>query len=152
MTETAPVLSDLAAVERMLDKHLADKPVLAKAVLNALLATAETPPACPEVIAALKRTLTDLVTAAAGASAATRFSSRLDKLISADAVSRSSTDDPSQWERYTIGPRTVALVQHLRQDIGLSDLMIYRHLDRHLGYTANMPKDALLRSIIRSGR
>lgn len=154
MTQTVPVLSELAAVERSLGKLLADKPVLAKALLNALLAAAETLPPCPEVVEALQRALIDLVTPAAGASIATRLVSRLDKLVSsdADAISRWSADDPELWERYTIGPRTIRLVQHLRHDVGVSDLLIYRHLDRHCGYTAKMPKDALLRSIIRCPR
>lgn len=149
---TVPVLSDLAAVERSLGKHLADKPVLAKALLNALLAAAETLPPCPEVVAALKRALIDLVTSAATGST-TRFASRLEKLISNDAgvVSRWSAE-PERRERYTIGPRTVGLVLHLRNDLGVSDLLIHRHLDRHCGYTASMPEDSLLRSIIRSGR
>jgi hypothetical protein len=153
MTQTAPVLSDLAAMERLLGKHLADRP-LAKAMLNALLAAVETLPPCPEVVAALKRALMDLLTSTAGASTATRFASRLDNLISSalDAASRWSTDNPEHWQRYSIGPRTIALVQHLRNDTGLSDLMIYRHLERHYGYTANMPEEALLRSIIRSRR
>jgi hypothetical protein len=123
MTKTSPAISELAAVERLLRRHLAaDKPILTKALLNALLAEAEAPPVRVEIVEGIGRVLQDLLLSSGAEKAAKKLPGLLEQLTVASSMMACAPldDDPYGVPRHALGKNLTKLIKHLRKNLGCS--------------------------------
>ena len=113
MTKTAPALSKFAAVERLLRRHLsADKSVLTKALLNALLVEAEAPPVRVAIVEGIGRVLQDLLLSSGAQKAAKKLPELLEQLTAASSMMACAPldDDPYNPPRHALGKNLTKLI------------------------------------------
>lgn len=150
MTRTTEPVAALAAVERLLRRHLAQQQAKYRALLNTLLAEAEAPPVRQDVIDELGHQLHALLISAGADKAASKLPGRLDRLTAAVdlmACAPAPSDEEPQQRTYSFGKSLADRIVHLHDDLGLSVLFIHKHLCKWHGMTDTLPEVEFLRCI-----